>query len=338
MWLAQAKVLPLSVYVSNLSMNRSFIYRDLYIGPLSLQIGAYLMTGNVLSSYFALTVLEQISSEPAEPLSAIPIDDDASYEQNKETSFTEQDEGSEADSSDDEWRTSSDSESEAEQTDAERQAERRQRELERKRVLEAAGLIVKQPTDAGGQPPVRSRSTRKSAPSRPVPAPLEIAPANQIIPEINEERDLPPLPEPSPRNLDDAFERYQAFKVQEGNAMAQNAPNRLSVISDTSTYASTVPPSSPRQDISTRPPSINTSITTPSSATAQIHAAGEKISSLLHFLGGRSRTPGESGSTEKRSITVSAPIISSPMSGPSPSRENSPAFGSVRLVYDRRGR
>jgi hypothetical protein len=285
-----------------------------------------LCNGNVPHLSY-LTVLEQIANGNLQPLPVMPQEDEPLHENRKDPNFTEQEEGSE-ESSDDEWRTSSESESEADQTDAERQSERKQRELERQRVLAAAGLIVKQSTEARPPPPVRSRSTRKSAPSRSVPAPLIISPPGEATPEMYEERELPPLPEPSPRNLDDAFERYQAFKVQEGNAVAQGAPNRLSVISDASTYASTVPPSSPRQDISTRPPSINQ----PPSATAQIQAAGEKISSLLHFLGGRSRTPGEAGSTvEKKSITISAPIISMPI--PSPSRENSPAFGSVRWFY-----
>ncbi|KIM28843.1 hypothetical protein M408DRAFT_8613 [Serendipita vermifera MAFF 305830] len=63
------------------------------------------------------------------------------------------------------------------------------------------------------------------------------------------------------------------------------------------------------------------SATLPSSAS--VHSTESKISSLLHFLGGRTRTPGEGSSapTERK-------VISGPISLPSPSRENSPAFGS----------
>lgn len=217
----------------------------------------------------------------------------------------------EEDSSEDEWLT--DSDDEAQLTDADRQEERRQRELERQRVLEAAGLILKQTTDSRPpRPPVRARSTRKSLSIKTKPD----------VPTRSKERDLPPLPEPSPqtgKSVDDAFGRYEAFKTQEGNAAAQNQANRQSMISNASTYASTVPPSSPRQPIS---PHLG-SATLPSSASVQ--STESKITTLLHFLG-RARTPGE-GSTEKK-LTISAPVISGPMALPNPSRESSPAFGS----------
>lgn len=221
------------------------------------------------------------------------------------------------DSSEDEFMTSSDSEEETPQTDAERQEERRQRELERQRVLEAAGLIVKQSTEKRPpRPPARTRSARRSASTR-----AELVPTNNAQEsKTRRERDLPSIPASPPndtRNLDDAFERYEAFKKQEGNANAEELAKRHSVISNASTYASTVPPSSPRQPISPGP----NSATLPSSAS--VHSTESKISSLLHFLGGRTRTPGEGSSapTERK-------VISGPISLPSPSRENSPAFGS----------
>jgi actin cytoskeleton-regulatory complex protein PAN1 len=227
------------------------------------------------------------------------------------------------DSSDNDYNSFSDSDDETQQTDAQRQEERRERELERQKVLEAAGLIVKQTTDARPpRPPARTKPTRKSSSGKTaVPAAEDSSSAPRVL---DTERELPLLPPPSPpnqtRNLDDAFERYEAFKLQEGNSSAQESTNRQSYISNASTYASTVPPSSPRQPIS---PSIH-SVTLPSSAS--VNSTESKISSLLHFLGGRTRTPGEG------SLTTERKVISGPISAPSPSRENSPAFGSVRYL------
>ncbi|KAG8833257.1 hypothetical protein FRC17_011032 [Serendipita sp. 399] len=236
-----------------------------------------------------------------------------------------EEEGDEDSSSEDEWLTDSDDDSHL--TDLERLEERRQREFERQRVLEAAGLIVKQSTDTRPpRPPVRTRSTRKALSVKTGPRPSVPSPVHTTNNVQPLERELPPLPPASPvsagRKIDDAFERYEAFKAQENTASTQAAPNRLSVISNASTYASTVPPSSPRQPISPHTPSVNL----PSSSS--IHSAESKITSLLHFLGGRTRTPGEGTSAEKKPPTISGPVISGPMSLNSPSRENSPAFGS----------
>lgn len=197
--------------------------------------------------------------------------------------------------------------------------------MERQKVLEAAGLIVKQTTEARPpRPPARTKPTRKSSSGKTAVSAAEDSSLAPRIPDTGYERELPLLPPPSPpsqtKNLDDAFERYEAFKLQEGNSNAQESANRQSYISNASTYASTVPPSSPRQPIS---PSIH-SVTLPSSAS--VNSTESKISSLLHFLGGRTRTPGEGSSTTERKV------ISGPISLPSPSRENSPAFGSVRYL------
>jgi hypothetical protein len=183
-------------------------------------------------------------------------------------------------------------------------------------------LIVKQTTDARPpRPPARTKPTRKSSSGKTAVPSEGVPPSSRRVSDTGYERELPLLPPPSPpnrtKNLDDAFERYEAFKVQEGNSNAQESANRQSYISNASTYASTVPPSSPRQPIS---PSIN-SVTLPSPAS--VNSTESKISSLLHFLG-RTRTPGEGSSTTERKI-ISGPILL-----PSPSRENSPAFGSVR--------
>jgi hypothetical protein len=254
------------------------------------------------------------------------------------------DEGSESDSSSDGYLTFSDSDEEdddddeSQMTDVERQEERRLREIERQKVLEAAGLIVKQASEdrlASSTRLIR-RPSKKAPPARPSRTPVTANVNEDLSTKPTKERELPPLPPSSPatatRTLDDAFERYAAFKVEQGNTMAENGGNnRLSVISNPSTYASTVPPSSPRQSISTRPPSA-TFPTSPS-----VHSTESKISSFLHYLGGRIRTPGEgvssNGTTDRKTSTsaISAPIISAPMALPSPSRENSPAFGSVGI-------
>ncbi|KAG8868591.1 hypothetical protein FRC20_003109 [Serendipita sp. 405] len=231
----------------------------------------------------------------------------------------------EEESSEDEWLTDSDDDSHL--TDAERLEERRQRELERLRVLEAAGLIVKRSTEARPpRPPVRARSTRKTLSVKTGPLSSAPSPSHTVNEVQFVERELPPLPPSSPvsagKKIDDAFERYEAFKAQENVTSAQSTASRFSLISNASTYASTVPPSSPRQPISPQTPSINL----PSSSS--VHSTESKITTLLHFLGGRTRTPGDGTSTEKKVPVISGPIISGPMSLPSLSRENSPAFGS----------
>ena len=266
------------------------------------------------------SVLEQPeASSDAQPSPSVPsvsVNGDQAPESTWDTTENSDD------SSSDDYDSLSDSEDEAEQTEAQRQEERRERELERLKVLEAAGLIVKESSDARPpRPPARTKPTRKTSTGKPIPPPTDTnAPT---VPNDIYDRELPLLPPPSPptdvRALDDAFERYEAFKMQEGNSNAQGSTNRQSYISNASTYASTVPPSSPRQSISPGTPSV----ALPSSASLQ--TTESKISSLLHFLGGRSRTPGEGAQSTERKV------ISGPISLPSPSRENSPAFGSVRF-------
>lgn len=204
--------------------------------------------------------------------------------------------------------TDSDEETEDEEqemTESERQEERRQREIERQRVLEAAGLIVK-PSAEPPKPAVnRRKSNRKSAPTRAVPAPLDQMPKKRA-----KERDLPPLPPDSPLptsvKLDDAFERYEAFKTQESKT-----PQKKRHADPSEVGSSTSP------ELTSTVPSTSTTL-------------GEsKITTLLNFLG--RRTPGEGGpAVLSGSRTISGPIISGPIQMSNQSRENSPAFGSVR--------
>jgi hypothetical protein len=180
-----------------------------------------------------------------------------------------------------------------EETDADWEA----REKERQCVLEAAGLIVNQDV----KPPPRLARTR-SVRRRPPPA----APRRWSIVSNSSLKDLPPLPgspgrgDSSPR-VDDAFDRYESFKHTQGNS------NRLSVASSFETAPSS-PSGSPA--ISLAP-----SISKDSESRPKSH--------LLNFLG--RRTPANDG-PEKRTLTISGPIMNQT---DTPSRENSPAFGSV---------
>jgi len=117
-------------------------------------------------------------------------------------------------------------------TEEQRQHEREQRELERIRVLEAAGLIISQPAEGKKPPtlPLWRRSTKKGR--RPPPAaPVPSRPAT-----FDQECELPLLP-PSPRaGLDDAYERYEAFKNRE--ATIPSTTNRDSIAYTTVIFVS----------------------------------------------------------------------------------------------------
>ena len=211
-----------------------------------------------------------------------------------------------------------------EMTEEQRQHEREQRELERIRVLEAAGLIIKQPAEGKvpPAPPVRRRSTKKGR------GPPQGAPSLPMT-SSDPERELPPLPPPSPRaRLDDAYERYEAFKNRE--AAISSTANRDSMAFTTSD-ASSIPPSSPRMSITSGMGTVSLS-PSPSMPPVQ-ESKNSGYTSLLGFLS-RSKTPGD----EKKTLSVasiSAPMISAPIpvtAMATPTRENSPAFGSVSVV------
>jgi hypothetical protein len=168
-------------------------------------------------------------------------------------------------------------------------------EKERELVLQAAGLIVTQEAE---QPPelARSRSIRRR---RPPPS----APQRAFAVTTTTTKDLPPVPEPDPVDsvirLDDAFDRYEAFRLARGNV------NRISVAS-----------------FDSGPPSPGLSV----SPSLSRDSESRSHSTLLNFLGRKSPTT----DPDRRGIPhISAPIMINPTS---PSRENSPAFGSVCIT------
>jgi hypothetical protein len=172
------------------------------------------------------------------------------------------------------------------------------REHERQLVLEAAGLIVQK--DVKPPPrPIRRRS--KQEPRRPAPA----APDRSSVLSSSSTKELPPVPEPEPidvaTHLDDAFDRYEAYRGHH--------QNRLSVASvDTN-----ILPASPTS-------------ATPSVMTTSSSGEGRTYSQLLSFLG--RKTPVEA----ERRPTISAPILQVPDAAGG-SRASSPAFGSVCFTH-----
>ncbi|KAG0701413.1 Dbl homology domain-containing protein [Suillus ampliporus] len=173
------------------------------------------------------------------------------------------------------------------------------RELERQRVLEAAGLIVDTSSSvmAPSDPPVRKR--------RPPP----VTPQRVSIVSVTS-KNLPPVPTvdltdtelDSTSRLDDAFDRYEAFKNTNGNFN-----NRMSVSSfDTSPSS---PPRSPAVSVA---PSLN-------------HRDGEsRTSQFLSFLG-RHATRSSTPEPEKRTLVISGPIVNSPPGGET--GDDGPSFG-----------
>lgn len=203
-------------------------------------------------------------------------------------------------SSDDAYFSADDSEDDDdEQTESNREA----REKERQRVLEAAGLIVTLEV----KPPLRLERVRSGRQRRPPPvAPyrsLDVSNSSTPV------KDLPSVPERdnSPIDsvrLDDAFDRYEAFKQTQGNTN-----NRLSVASSFETALSTPAESSPAASLA---PSIS--------------GENRPYSNLLHFL---SRKTPANEAPEKKMLTISSPIMNLPEGL---LRENSPAFGSVSSI------
>lgn len=191
-----------------------------------------------------------------------------------------------------------------EKTDEQIRAERRARELERQRVLEAAGLIVKPATEA---PPKRPTRRRKApAPPSRASVPATVPEDTTLEPPAPEDDDIPPPlpPKTSTFELDDAFERYQRYQ--------QTQPAQTKRMSVSSFDA--VPPS----------PAGTTS-------SLSMHSMGESRYGALFALFTRSKTPGN----DEQATASSKPrlVISGPLAPPAaPSRENSPAFGSVSLM------
>lgn len=218
---------------------------------------------------------------------------------NPERMAPDQDEADKlSDSSDDDYFSVADTDDDSdddddlrEETDADWEA----RQKERQRVLEAAGLIVNEDV----KPPPRLERARSARKRRPPPA----APRRSSVISSSVEKNLPPVPElaiDTTARLDDAFDRYEAFKQEQGNT------NRLSMASFETAYSS---------------PGGSPALSQAPSATRE--SESRPYSQLFNFLG--RRTPANDGS-DKRTLTISGPIMSQPEY---PSRENSPAFGSV---------
>lgn len=213
---------------------------------------------------------------------------------------SDEDEGSDSDSSDYVTATDSDtddSEDEVEESEEARRQERQARAAERQRVLEAAGLIIK--TEV--QPPPRPARARSHRRRRPAPAVPDRSPQIPSSPS----KELPAVPESDSANnslrLDDAFERYEAYRQN------HQAMNRLSVASFES-------------GVSTTSPQSSTFALTPVPS-----ESGEPRSHSFFHLFGR-RTPANDGEPRVMPV-ISAPILqraSSPASS-----EGEAAFGSV---------
>jgi actin cytoskeleton-regulatory complex protein PAN1 len=191
---------------------------------------------------------------------------------------------------------------EQEMTEEQRKEEREARALERQRVLEAAGLIIK----SDRKPPPRpARFVRRKSSHKRRPAPA--------VPEHrrHESKDLPSLPgQDSPETsmrLDDAYERYEAYKQSNANL------NRLSMVSVDSVNALTSPSSAgiPRS------PSVVSATST----------EGRTHSHFLHFFG--RKTPANDGEAPARPV-ISGPILQEKEPG-SPSGDDS-GFGTVSDV------
>jgi actin cytoskeleton-regulatory complex protein PAN1 len=202
--------------------------------------------------------------------------------------------GDESDSNYLSFTDESDDEGDVEGRNNQSSREREAREHERQLVLEAAGLVVNQ--DVKPPPRPRKRRPAPAAPDR-----------SSVISISSAHKDLPPVPSLEPvdhaARLDDAFDRYEAFKQTQGDINL----NRLSVASTNDTL-----PPSPKSPVVSLAPSSSSD--------------GRGYSHLLSFLG-RSRSP--INDVERPTIStlnISLPILNSP---DMPSRENSPAFGSV---------
>ncbi len=247
---------------------------------------------------------------PVEPASASskPTDANSLSEaptvQRSESPLTAEPQEPEEDGSDSDYVTaseseSSDSDNEDQQDEETHRQDREARAAERQRVLEAAGLIIKQEA----QPPPRP-ARRMSRRRRPAPA----VPDRSRAPS-SPHKDLPLVPDlESPNNslrLDDAYERYEAFR------QSHLSMNRLSIAS---VESSSSPTSS----------TFASASLTPTVSNSEEATRSQSHSSFLHFFG--RRTPANDGEQPSVRPTISAPIL---QREPSPSPEADAAFGSV---------
>jgi hypothetical protein len=183
------------------------------------------------------------------------------------------------------------------------------RKLERQRVLEAAGLVVKQ---APPRPPRKRRPAPKAPPrQRPSDDGRDASPREDSSPGTpSREKNLPEQPDETETEsilrIDDAYERYQAFRQsREGRAslpLIEGAP---------STNANTGIPPTP---------------VSPSATISSLPSATDSTKAAIKSFFGR----GSERDKPRAAVTISAPVISAPISS-TPERGPSPAFGMVSV-------
>jgi hypothetical protein len=224
------------------------------------------------------------------------------------------------------YHSFSDSDSEADEStmaEEERKLEREMRAAERQLVLEAAGIIVKKDMTRRPPPHIQRRRTIASVrpKHRPAPAPPTALPTVAITGQGLDLSELPP-PTPAKAPLDDAYERYEAFK-QSASRLSISSIDQLPPLSPVSGSSGSLslPPAQSRESLPDKE-KVKDNVSTSSSY-------GSRISQLL----ARSRTPVQDKET-RIMPTISAPIISTTSSGTgtlsTPALEESPGFGLVR--------
>lgn len=264
-----------------------------------------------ITNSYAAIVLETAPAEPASA-SSKPADANSLIEaprvNSPESRVDIDSHEPEADETDTDYVTaseseSSDSDNEDDEDEESRRQDREARSAERQRVLEAAGLIIKQEAQPPPRPARRTSTRRTSRRRRPAPAVPDRSPRLPSSPH----KELPPVPDTeSPNNslrLDDAYERYEAFR------QSHLSTNRLSIASVES---------------SSSPTSASFVSMTPTVSDPGEVTRSQSHSSFLHFFG--RRTPANDGEQPSTRPTISAPIL---QREPSPSPEADAAFGSV---------
>lgn len=230
-----------------------------------------------------------MSPKPPEP---IPVTPRLGPDPPQETAEDNDD----SEDSDTEYLSFEDSDEGDQETEEQRHIEREARASERERVLEAAGLIVRK--DERRPPP---KTPRRHRPPPAVPDRLTII----TEPVSGKGKELPSVPASqdgteSTMYVDDAYERYEAFK--------QSQLNRLSAASSV--------------EITPSPTVTSPTLSTAFPASKADSSEGRFTDKLRDFLG-RSKTPEE----RRANLIISGPILtreSSPVAS-----ENSTAFGAV---------
>jgi actin cytoskeleton-regulatory complex protein PAN1 len=272
------------------------------------------------------------SSATSESTSTLSSAEDAVFSLASKSDIIEAENESASDSATTEYHSFSDSDMEDDETtmtEDERKLEREVRAVERQLVLEAAGIIVKK--DSTGRPP-RIQRRRTIAGVQPKHRP---APAPPPPPTSTQQADLGELDRHTgaQEHLDDAYERYEAFKQQSSRLSMSSIDQPLSL-----------PPASPGPgsgSFSLTPAQSHESLSdkerSKENVSSTVISSSSYGSRISHFLG-RSRTPMQERDT-RLMPTISAPIISSSSSSGtatlgSPTRGDSPGFGLVRLRVD----